>query len=127
MSEVNEVLRRAGFIHSEANGTASRETVTVTVAADTRLGPGRVMGKLSATGKHVPYDNVGADGSEVAAGILYAELENTTDAPVDFDGVVVNRNAEVRKADLDWGAVDAAGQLAGLADLYELGIKALDE
>jgi hypothetical protein len=113
------------FILSEANGTRSRDNVTVTVPANTTLEPGHVLAKLSATGKYVEYDNSGSDGSETAAGVLYGELVNDTGAPVDMDGVVVNQDAEVRDDDLVWktGLV-GADETAGKADLLALGIKA---
>lgn len=112
------------FILSEANGNRSRDNVTVTVPANTTLEAGYVLAKLSATGKYVPYDNAGSDGSEVAAGVLYSTLVNDSGAPVDVDGVVVNQDAEVRGDDLVWktGLVDA-DETAGKADLLALGIK----
>jgi len=115
------------FILSEAPGRLSHDTVTVTVAAATTLRPGMVLGKLTATGKYVPYDNAGSDGSETAAGILYGELVNAAVSPADKTGVVVNLNAEVRKADLQWasGLVDA-DKTAAYVDLRTLGIKARD-
>jgi hypothetical protein len=116
------------FILSEANGHRSRENVTVTVPTATRLQAGYVLAKLTATGKYVPYDNSGGDGSESAAGVLYAELDNTDGvAPVDFDAVAVVRDAEVRKGDLQWadGLVDA-DETAAYVDLAALGVIARD-
>jgi hypothetical protein len=110
MDPLTERQHTGEFLLSEGNGGISRATVTVTVAASTRLQAGHVLGKLTATGKYVPYDNVGADGSETAAGVLYDELDNTESlAPADFTGVAVVRLAEVRKGDLQWesGLVDA--------------------
>jgi hypothetical protein len=113
------------FILSEAPGTLSRDTVTITVGATTTLAPGTVLGQLSGTGKYVPYDNAGSDGSETAAAILYAELVNGTGAPVDMTGVVVNLNAEVRADDLVWASgLNSGDKAAGLVDLRALGIKA---
>jgi len=111
------------FILTEANGRRSRKKVTVTVAASTTLQPGEVL-TLSA-GKYIDYDN--STGGGVAAAILFGELVNDTEAPVDMTGVVVDNNAEVVKAQLLWNSgVDAAGILAGLADLELVHIKALD-
>lgn len=115
------------FILSELPGRISRDNVTVTVAANTTLAPGTVLGQLSASGKYVPYDNAGSDGSEEAAGILYSELENATGAPVDMAGVVINWSAEVRKADLAWASgLTADDKTAAYADLKALGVKARD-
>ena len=124
MAALSEAKHTGQFIQAESPGTISRDTVVVTVAAETTLVVGQVLGKITATGKHVPVDNdvtPAADGSEAAAGILYAELENATVAPVDMTGVVVNWGAEVRAADLEWGASDEA---AGLVELAALGVKA---
>lgn len=119
-----EGVHTGGFIVMESPGTISRDTVAVTVAALTTLAPGTVLGKL-ATGKYVPYDDVAGDGSDTAAGILYGEARNDTDAPVDVRSAIVNYSAEVRAADLIW-SVDGT-EAAGLVDLRALGIKARTE
>lgn len=112
----------AEFLVSEAPGTQSRDTVTVIVPANTTLTPGTVLGKVAASGKYKPYDDANSDGSEDAAGVLYAALVNDTGAPVDTVGVVINWSAEVREDDLVFGeSVDEAG---AIADLAALGIKA---
>lgn len=112
------------FILSEAPGTRSRDNVTVTVAANTTLAAGAVLGQLSASGKYVEYDDGFSDGREDAAGLLYANVVNDTDAEADFDGVVINTDAEVRADDLQWKA--AVNEDKGTADLLALGIKARD-
>jgi hypothetical protein len=124
---LTEDKRPGAFILAEAPNTISRDTVTVTVAATTTLSPGQVLGKITATGKFVPYDNgatPASDGSQNAAGILYGELVNADSSPADMDGVIVNWTAEVRKADLVWGT--GMDEDAGLADLAALGIKGRD-
>src|SRR5688500_12203870 len=98
--ELEEGTHAGGFVVAESPGTISRDQVTVTVAAATTLGAGRVLSKLAATGKYVPYDDAETDGSEVAAGVLYGPLTNDGVAPADMQGVVVNFGAEVRRADL---------------------------
>lgn len=111
------------FILSEANGHRSRENKTVTVAANTTLEAGHVLAKLTATGKYVPYDNSGGDGSESAAGVLYGKLVNDTAAPVDMDGVVLVRDCEVRTDDLQYeSALVQADWDAAVADLLALGV-----
>ncbi len=94
-------------------GSISRDVVTI-ASGSGKLAPGRVLSKLSAGGKYVPYDNVGTDGSEVAKAILYAAVDATS---ADVRAVVHSRLCEVKASLLDWGAVDGAGQTAGLADL----------
>lgn len=124
MSTKSEGQHEGEFVVSESPGTISRDEVTVTVAASTTLAPGTVLGKLTATGKYVPYDNAGSDGSEVAYGVLYGELVNSAGAPADFQATVVNWGAELRAADLQWasGLVDA-DKTAAYADLAARGIK----
>ncbi len=117
MPSFTEGRYRAEFILAEAPGTISRETVTVTVAAATTLAPGMVLGKITATGKYVPYNNAAVDGSEVAAGVLHGELKNAGGAPADFKGVIVTRIAEVRKADLNWNGQAQPAIDAGIVDL----------
>lgn len=127
MSTKTEGQHTGEFLVSESPGHISRQQVTVTVAAETTLAAGTVLGRLTATGKYVPYDNSGSDGSETAYGVLYGEIENEGLAPADFDGVVVNFGAEVKKSALQWaaGLVDADKD-AAYVDFLERGIKALD-
>lgn len=66
------------------------------------------LGKLTATGKYVPYNNALADGSEVLAGFLLTPVKAPTDTTIDpvgalFEhGMVVEANLPI--------AVDAAGK-----------------
>lgn len=120
---LTEVTGAGAFIVSEANGNRSRDNVTITVAADTVLKAGTVLGML-ATNKYVPYDNAGSDGSESARAILYSAVVNDGDAPADRDGVVLNGDCEVSEGDLIWDAgVDAAGKAAAAVDLRVHNIK----
>ena len=110
------------FVTAESPGTISRDQVTVTVALATLLVPGQVLGKLSASGKYVPFDETATDGSEAAAAILYNPLDNSAGvAPADFEATVINFAAEVRATDLEWGDAD---DTVGLPQLAALGIKA---
>ncbi len=126
---LSELQYPGEFIIAEPAEEISREEVTVTAPAATRLQPGMVLGQLSATEKYVPYDNAGTDGSESAAGILYSECDNTDGVgAVDFtSAVIVKRVAAVRKGDLKWDSgVDTAGKTAAYADLAALMIIARD-
>ncbi len=120
-TEFTEGKAPSEFLVSEAPGTISRDTVTVTVPANTTIATGAVLGAISATGKHVPYDDSNMDGSEDAAAVLYAALVNDTNAPVDMDGVVINFSAEVRIDDLVFD--DGVDEDKALADLAARGIK----
>lgn len=127
MASKTEGQHTGEFVLSEANRSLSRDTVTITVPANTVLAPGFVLARLSADGKYVPYDNAGSDGSEAAYGVLYSEVRNDTGAPVDVTGVVVNGVAEVRKADLVWASgLSDSDKNAGIADLATRWIKVRD-
>jgi len=122
MAAINEGQYPGEFLLAELPGTISRDTVTVTVAAATTLSPGTVLGQITADEKYVPYDDAESDGREDAAGVLYGELVNDGLAEADMTGVIINRDAEVRSADLVWEV--GVDEDRGLADLRALGIKA---
>jgi len=109
---LTETLHAGEFIVSEANGTRSREEITVAAAA-AALPAGQVLGKITASGLYVAYSNVAADGSEVAAAILYAPL---ADSAADQNAAVITRDAEVDESLLT--GLDATGK----TDLQALGI-----
>jgi hypothetical protein len=117
MSVLTEDPRPGNFILSEANGALSRDAVTVDVPAATKLLPGQVLGLVTATGHYAPYDNANSDGSETAAGILHAALDNTAGlTTAGMAGVAVVRLAEVREADLVFDeGVDEDGAIVDLA------------
>lgn len=109
---LTQVPRVEEFVLSEANGFLSREEVDVTLGV-AAIKSGTVMSKLTATGKWVPYDDVGTDGSEVAAGILYTALPIGTG---DVKAVMFVRDCEVVRAALT--GLNANGE----ADLAAKGI-----
>lgn len=116
--------RNAEFIQSEANGYRSRDEVIVTVPANTTIQPGRIMGKITATGKFVPQVAAGTDnGTREPAAILYAAVTNATASPADVKGVVVQRDAEVKAKDIIYDpAANGAAVIAANAALAEFGI-----
>lgn len=94
----------------------------LTLISGQDLAAGAVVGKITASGKYTVYDNGASNGSEAAAGILYAAVDasggDVTNARIIRRGpIVVNGN------DLGWGANDATGKTAGKADLLALGIR----
>ena len=108
---LNETTCYAGeFLLSEANGSLSREEVTISSAAGAMIA-GTVVSKLDADGKYVEYDNVGTDGSQVAAGILYAPVANSAS---DQKGIIIARHAEVIESKLTGINADAKVDLAAL-------------
>jgi hypothetical protein len=123
MATKTEGRHTGEFLISENLGHISRDEATVTVAATTTLAAGMVLGRL-ATGKYVPYDDAGSDGSEVAYGILYEAAVNEAGAPADIQKAVINQDAEVRATSLEWAAgVNDASKLAAYEDLRSRGIK----
>lgn len=118
MTTFTEDLHAGGFIASEANGTRSRETITI--VSGQNLKAGAVVGKITASGKYAAYDNAAENGTEAAAGVLFAAVD-ASDA--DAAGVIVARDAEVVESSLVFAAgQDATAQTAAIADLAALGI-----
>jgi hypothetical protein len=108
---------RAGeFLISEANGTRSRETVTILEGFDIKTGT--LLGKVTANDKYIPYLAGAADGSETAAAILYRDIDTSaTGLNADSEQLVIEIDAEVSLEKL-YGH-DAAGEV----DLNAIGIK----
>lgn len=104
--------RTGNFILSEANGTRSRDEVVIAAAAGA-MQPGTVVGKITASSEYVAYSNTANDGSEVAAGVLYAGVDDLTTTQ---KGVIIARDAEVATNRL------IGADVAALADLKAVGI-----
>lgn len=102
----------AEFLMSEGEGSISREQVTLAAAAGA-LAAGTVLGKITASGKYVAYSNSATDGTEVAAGVLYAAAP---DLATDQPATAIVRYAEVASTAL------TGNDSAGTADLKALGI-----
>lgn len=108
----NEGKHTAEFMLSEGNGTISREQVVIAAAAGA-LVAGTVLGKITASGKYVAYSNAASDGTEVAAGILWADAP---DLITDQKAAALVRSAEVV------GSVLTGLDAPGTADLRAIGI-----
>ena len=100
------------FLISEASGYRSRQEVTIAAAAGA-MDAGTVLGKITASGKYVAYNNAASDGSEVAAGVLYAAVG---DLAADQKAVAFVRDCEV--AEIRLTGLDTPGK----ADLAALGV-----
>nr|DAE54014.1 MAG TPA: Head decoration protein [Caudoviricetes sp.] len=117
----------ASYLVSEANGTRSRDVVTI--AEGVHALPGTVLGKVAATGHYVPLaptkgsgEDETPDGSQTAAAVLFAEVDATLG---EKPGVITARDAEVAAHALLWPAGIAEQQkTAALAQLAALGIVA---
>jgi len=104
------------FLVSEGNNSISREQVSF--AANLMLKPGTVVALETTSGEYKALDPAAADGTETAAGILFAAV--STDAS-GGEGVIIARLAEVIDNLLIWpdGITDeqrtaALNDLAGL-------------
>ncbi len=107
MTTFTEGRHTGEYLVSEADGSLSREEVTVTQAG-TALVSGTVMGKVTASGKYKPYANGASDGTEVAAGVLYSSCVAATG---DRKAVVHVRNCEVIGAALTGSDAPAVADL----------------
>jgi hypothetical protein len=112
MTILSSAPRLAEFVLSEASGQRSRENIVVTQTG-VAIKSGTVISKLTADGKYVVYDNIGTDGSEVAAGILYTHLAAATG---DKPAVGFVRDCEVNRKALT--GLDVTGE----ADLKAVGV-----
>lgn len=90
----------------------SLDEVVLDASAGT-LSAGTLLGKVSASGKYVAYNNAASNGSEVVAGIL---KDNVQDLTTDQKVVIVSRHAEVHGTELT--GLDTPAR----ADLLAMGI-----
>ena len=100
------------FVLHEETSRYSRDAAVVP-ANTAAMVAGTVLGKVTASGKLVPYSNTATNGSEVATAIL---LYNTPTQTEDQKVTVLTRHAEVNGNQLV--GVDAAA----IADLKQVGI-----
>lgn len=101
----------------------SRDEVTILAGsgADRVLTAGMVLGKVTASGKYVQFDDTAANGSENAAGVLL--IDKTAPNGSDVKATIVARHARVRSAGLVWPAsADAGEKAAAIVQLEALGI-----
>lgn len=119
MAATSESNRNLEFLLIEANGTLSREQITVVSGAGA-LGAGTVLGKITASGKYTAYDDDNVDGSETAAAILLYDADATS---ADVEAAVIVRDAEVKADKIVWAATNDATDITnGTADLVALNI-----
>ncbi|MBP0492872.1 head decoration protein [Roseomonas indoligenes] len=115
---LNENFHAGAHLVAEVDPLISREQVILLNQGGSEVvfQGGLVLAKLTATGQYVPYDNVGTDGSEAAAAILWRPV--TVPAGGTKRVTVTARLTVVNLSELQWDAsVDAAGKTAALADL----------
>ena len=120
MTTLTEGRHAGGFLVWEVLRDYTRETVTIASGAG-KLEPGTVLGKITTGGKYTVLTPGASNGSQNAAGILWAGVDATdADAP----GVVILRGpAIVNRHEIIWpeGATEAQITAATTA-LAALGI-----
>lgn len=117
MTELTENTRTGDFLLSEGNGSYSRENVIL--AAGENLQAGAVVAYAAATGKYQALDPAAEDGTQDAAGVLWATTHATEDTAV----VIISRTAEVKADALQWpDGITTQEKTTAIAQLAELGI-----
>lgn len=120
MATLTEGPHPGGFLVWEVLRDYTRETVTLASGAG-KLAPGTVLGKITTGGKYTQLAPAASNGSQNAAGILWAEADaSAADAP----GVVVLRGpAIVNRHEIIWPVGATEPQIAtATAALALLGI-----
>jgi hypothetical protein len=107
---LTETTHTGEFLLAEGNGTLSRAEITIAAAAGA-LAAGTLLGKITASGKYVAYADGASDGTQTAAGILYAPAP---DLAVDQKAVAIVRHAEVMSALLTGIDANGTADLAAL-------------
>lgn len=119
MSAITESQNLGDLLKYEAPNLYSRDRLTV--AAGQTLLLGAVVGIETATTKVVQLDPAANDGSEIAAGVLTADVDAA--AADRTDGIVVSRHAIVADHALIWPVgITPAQKAAAKLQLKALGI-----
>ncbi|MAC56931.1 MAG: head decoration protein [Novosphingobium sp.] len=123
MAAITEGMHAGEFIGELAMGIGYH-VEQITVLSGENLVAGAVLGKVTASGKYVAFDNAGTDdGRRTAAGILMDKVD-ASGGDVTTATALLRGPAMVNKNDLTWAAgVDTAEQAAALTTLMGLGIK----
>ena len=124
MAAITEGMHEGEFIGELAMGVGYHVDA-ITVLSGQNLTACAVLGKVTASGKYVAFDNAGTDdGRRTAAGVLVPACDasggDVTSRALLRGPAVINKN------DLVWASgVDASEQAAALVTLLSLGIKAV--
>ena len=119
MPVLDETRGRGFHLVSEAKGHRSREAITIDANAGD-LVVGTILGELTASpGVFVLLDPGAADGSEVAAAVLY---DRVVDDAAEQPAVAHVRDCEVNSNELNFGGADAGEIATATGQLEALGI-----
>ena len=91
MITLTEDKHTGGFLIWEVLRDYTRETVTLASGAG-KLAPGTVLGRITTGGKYTGLAPAATNGSQNAAGILWADVDATE---VDAPGVVILRGPAI--------------------------------
>jgi len=117
MASQLEVPAPGEFLYSEASGEYSRDNITLVSGAGL-LPAGRILGKITASGKYQSYNVANTPvGTGTAAGVLYAEVDATS---ADMPAVMISRTAEVVSARIS--AASGGDKAAGITSLAAIGV-----
>lgn len=120
MTVLTDGRHTAEYIASEANGTRSREVVTLITGQN--LPAGSVLGKITASGKYTALAPAASDGSEDAAAVLF---DNVNATAADKPAVISARDTEVKAVALTWpNGISGPDKTTALGQLAALGIVA---
>jgi hypothetical protein len=120
MTMFTEGKHAGGFLVWEVLRDFTRETITIASGAG-KLEPGTVLGKITTGGKYTALTPGATNGSQNAAGLLWANVDATdADAP----GVVILRGPAIaNQHDLVWPDAATDAQItAATSALAGLGI-----
>lgn len=119
MPVIQESHNLGDLLKYEAPNRYSRELATVAVGQNLPLGA--VVGRDSATGKLKALAPAATDGSEVAVGVLAADVDATLNERA--DALLIARHAIVASHALVWpDAVSPAEQATAIAQLEGRGV-----
>ena len=120
MSILTETNHAGGFLVWEVLRDYTRETVTIASGAG-KLEPGTVLGKITTGGKFTKLTPAATNGSQNAAGILWAGVDASA---ADSPGVVLLRGpALVNRHEIIWPEGASEAQItAATTALGALGI-----
>lgn len=117
MSTLHEGIHPGEFMVSEANGTRSRENITLT-QTPTAV-PGAIIGPTAVPDVWITFDS----GLAVSVGgVLVTDGVPTGLIPADIPAVAIVRDAEVNEDELDWGVLIPADIVIARAALLAAGI-----
>jgi hypothetical protein len=119
MPAIQEPDNLGDLLKYEAPNLYSRDVATVVAGQNLVLGT--VVGRETATGKFKTLDPVATDGTEVAAGVIAADVDATL---IDRDdALLIARHAIVARSALVWPAgITPTEQAAAITQLETRGV-----